>query len=301
MELLMRIEVIVPLEIPVVIRDNGSSDESWNTIENYRKNTTRLVKATKNQKNLGIDYNIFSVVEDCDTEFVWLLGDDDDFEDAVWEKITESIALFPDVALLYLNYSVWNSSLTKALSSGCITMSNEQYYKKGLQIFGCVAELMSFISCLVIKRESFLHSKESLPANFNNTAVDFVWCIAHMLRDQSAAYISESMIRYRSGDEDRGFSGLATLPYFGEICREFVKGNGLEVVRLQALDTALKRSIVSKTRLMRDSNSLSLCSRFKLYIKLAKEFRTRPYFWFKITPMFFVPWTLVKIMRKILR
>ena len=87
MELLMRIEVIVPLEIPVVIRDNGSSDESWNTIENYRKNTTRLVKATKNQKNLGIDYNIFSVVEDCDTEFVWLLGDDDDFEDAVWEKI----------------------------------------------------------------------------------------------------------------------------------------------------------------------------------------------------------------------
>lgn len=67
-----------------IIHDDRSSDETWNIISEYAQKYPNIIKATQNEKNLGVYGNINSVYKegintDCDI-LSWCSGDD------LWEK-----------------------------------------------------------------------------------------------------------------------------------------------------------------------------------------------------------------------
>lgn len=63
-------------DVLVVVRDNCSTNyDFWDFIEPYVKNYG--VEAHRNNTNIGGDANIARLFEDCETDWLWVIGDDD--------------------------------------------------------------------------------------------------------------------------------------------------------------------------------------------------------------------------------
>lgn len=74
--------------IEVCISNNGSTDNTREVVMKFKEKYPDLIKYNENKKNLGVDVNILKVVEMCDGDFIWTLGDDDNIiSDGVKEVI----------------------------------------------------------------------------------------------------------------------------------------------------------------------------------------------------------------------
>lgn len=63
------------LDFQICISNNCSTDETESIVQSY---IGRLpIKYHKNESNLGVARNVLKVIEMADSEFVWLIGDDD--------------------------------------------------------------------------------------------------------------------------------------------------------------------------------------------------------------------------------
>lgn len=78
------IEICKPLNVPIFISDNCSSDNTETIVENIKK-MYDYVFYKKLDLNKGIDFNMDSVIKSSTTEYSWLFSDDDEID-------TESIA-----------------------------------------------------------------------------------------------------------------------------------------------------------------------------------------------------------------
>ena len=78
----------------IVVQDNNSLDNTAQMIEQFSKNFPNLVYC-KNKYNIGANANILRAIENSDTEYTWVIGDDDiyDFNNCedVISKINSSI------------------------------------------------------------------------------------------------------------------------------------------------------------------------------------------------------------------
>jgi len=79
-ELESRLKELLPqltLEVIVQVFDNGSSDETPEIVRNYESQGVKLIRS---EFNVGGCRNIIRCIEDPETEWVWLMGDDDKIE-----------------------------------------------------------------------------------------------------------------------------------------------------------------------------------------------------------------------------
>lgn len=63
--------------IEICISDNGSTDNTREIILNYMKKYPDLIKYSKNEKDMGFDWNVYKVVNMAEGEFIWTFSDDD--------------------------------------------------------------------------------------------------------------------------------------------------------------------------------------------------------------------------------
>ena len=62
-------------EIEICISDNNSTDKTSEVIIDYENKLN--IKYNKNIENIGVAQNILKAVEMSDSEFCWIVGDDD--------------------------------------------------------------------------------------------------------------------------------------------------------------------------------------------------------------------------------
>jgi glycosyltransferase involved in cell wall biosynthesis len=89
------------IDFEVCVSDNSSTDETEEVV--CRAQEYMEIKYQKNPQNLGATKNFLSVVEMADSEFVWLLGDDDLLMPYALEEINDLIGKYPDVDFFYVN------------------------------------------------------------------------------------------------------------------------------------------------------------------------------------------------------
>lgn len=293
---LKKIDECIPCDVNVFIRDNGSSDQTLEQVKAYSSKTTRKIFLNENNQNKGIDYNIINVVRDANTDYVWLLGDDDLFTSDAYCKIKSVLDEDPNIGLIFCNYSIWDNNFEYCMCNAAISNNKNQYFNDGREIILIVGELLSFISCMVIKREQFISGLQSKPDSLTGTAVDFVWPISKILTKYSARYIAEPLIRYRAGDENRGFSWTnLTKPYLSAI--EPVV-NGRADLRVAVKQLCLERSLMGKIRASRIAGYLSLTGRLQVLISLFPVFFGFKVYWCRVVPWLLFPYILIKYMRQ---
>lgn len=90
------------LGIKIFVSDNASSDSTAEIIARYQARYPHLTSLHQHA-NLGYDKNHKSVIGMADSEFTWLLGDDDIVMGGALEKVLHALQANPDCDLMLLN------------------------------------------------------------------------------------------------------------------------------------------------------------------------------------------------------
>lgn len=143
--------------VSVIVSDNASTDGT----ESYMKD---LVSRHQNQiayyrinKNLGSAGNFEFVLSKCDSEYVYLMGDDDMLFTNSIDTMLNYISKFPTATFFHFNYILGNKSMTNFklqypyLRSGV----KNKYYNKGSDLIKEFFDGPSFMSSVLFKRETW--------------------------------------------------------------------------------------------------------------------------------------------------
>tara|TARA_B100001057_G_scaffold490690_1_gene579473 strand:+ start:561 stop:1589 length:1029 start_codon:yes stop_codon:yes gene_type:complete len=88
-------------QVDICISNNGSSDFTEEVIDEYKEKLPII--RSSNNKNIGIPRNFLKVVSMANSEFIWLIGDDDLLLPDSLKKSLELINLNKDVDFFYVN------------------------------------------------------------------------------------------------------------------------------------------------------------------------------------------------------
>lgn len=73
-----------------LVLDNNSSDNTYDVIKKWQENFSNI-KYQKNNYNLGISGNIAKAMEVANKDYVWIIGDDDNYDFTSWQEVETAI------------------------------------------------------------------------------------------------------------------------------------------------------------------------------------------------------------------
>lgn len=88
-------------EVQICISDNGSNKNTKKIVDNYIDNLQ--IKYHHFKKNMGRTKNYLNVINMADSQFTWLIGDDDLLLPNSIIKVLNLIQLNPDIDFFYIN------------------------------------------------------------------------------------------------------------------------------------------------------------------------------------------------------
>ncbi|MBW4693390.1 MAG: glycosyltransferase family 2 protein [Lyngbya sp. HA4199-MV5] len=95
-------------ECDITVYDNCSTDHTQAIIHEWQQvlgETT--LKSVRNQENIGGMRNLALCLSESSSRFTWTLGDDDPIDAGTIAFIIQTLRKYPDLGLLYLNYSAY--------------------------------------------------------------------------------------------------------------------------------------------------------------------------------------------------
>lgn len=77
--------------LEIIISDDCSTDTTWDVIVNYQKRYPKLIKAYRNDQNLGIFEHLESTWSKVNGDLIFYMAGDDEFCPGVFEKATKLV------------------------------------------------------------------------------------------------------------------------------------------------------------------------------------------------------------------
>ncbi len=122
----------------IVIQDNASPD-GYDTVisEALRKDYQSRISFRRNEINIGAVGNVLRLIENCDTEWLWLLGDDDITAVGAVEMVLTATLSYPDARYIEFS-SPWGTYQEKCTAFGtsglakCATFGNLLFLSSGV-------------------------------------------------------------------------------------------------------------------------------------------------------------------------
>jgi abequosyltransferase len=123
-------------ECDVIVYDNCSTDQTPAVISEWQPvfgGTT--LKSVRNQTNIGGMRNLALSLSESTSRFTWTLGDDDPVDDGTLAFIIQTLRKYPDLGLLYLNYSAYYTQLHQMNHDRWLPTDLEQQPVDGKTVF----------------------------------------------------------------------------------------------------------------------------------------------------------------------
>jgi len=141
--------------VEIVVVDGASTDNTSDVMEAYCAKH-KGIKYYREETNSGVDCDFDKAVTYAKGEYCWLLTDDDLLLPGAIAKVLLSVEGQPE--LVIVNAEVRNSDLSKTLEDRRLNTSTDIQYGKGdaEAFFSYAANYLSFIGCVVIRRECWL-------------------------------------------------------------------------------------------------------------------------------------------------
>lgn len=136
--------------VEVVISDDASTDATALTAEAYRSRF-RNFKFIAQPTNIGIDGNFLAVVAAATSPYIWLMGDDDRLEPGGIRRLLEAIDQWPQAVGFTLGVIDYDVTMTRPV--GIRATPPTQLMTGATAVFSSMAELLGFMSALVVKRD----------------------------------------------------------------------------------------------------------------------------------------------------
>lgn len=233
------IEQLIPqlltYKIPIYISDNDSQDHTRELVEKLQEKYP-FIFYSKNEKNMGPDYNFTKVLKMSNNQYSWLLGDDDRIEDGIIEKIMILINNYDYDAII-----VNGGCLDKMKMISRVNDIPSQVYCNPNSLLADLGWHMTWMSCLIFSRkmiDEVVH-KKYYDTNFLQFAIIFDYLAD---KNISVYWLSEVCV-YGASKElpawrkdtfkifvNRWYHIVSNLPqtYVGEVKKKCILDHGVK-------------------------------------------------------------------------
>jgi glycosyltransferase involved in cell wall biosynthesis len=182
--------------VELVVVDGASSDNTPEVMSEYISNYPEI-RYYREQENSGIDCDFDKAVGYASGKYCWLMADDDLIQPGSVERVLSAIN--DDVDLVVVDAEVRNSDLSETLEASRLKLDSDLVYEKGdhEKFFVDVANHLSFIGCVIIRRDFWLSRNRTL---YYGTVFIHIGVIFQMPPPELVRVISEPLVIIRYGN-----------------------------------------------------------------------------------------------------
>jgi glycosyltransferase involved in cell wall biosynthesis len=156
------LESIIPQvtdEVEIVIVDGASTDDTGNVVKRYAEGCKQINYILLPSKG-GVDQDFCEAVEHAKGEYCWLFSDDDLLKpDAISAVLKEVVKGY---SLIVVNAHLMTGDFSKVIENKRLLIdTNEVFSCSEMELlFNRVVTYMSFIGCVVIKRDLWMQREK---------------------------------------------------------------------------------------------------------------------------------------------
>lgn len=182
--------------VELVIVDGGSTDGSEALISRYCARDARI-KYRREPSNSGVDADFDKAVRYADSEYCWLMSDDDIVVPGAIETVMAALESRPDVVIV--NAEVRDKRLSTILKARQLEISRDRDYSASdhERFFADVGSYLSFIGAVVVRRDWWLGRER---AAYFGTLFVHVGVIFQQPAPERVKVIAEPLVRIRYGN-----------------------------------------------------------------------------------------------------
>ena len=192
-------------KLPVYISDNASTDDTSEVVYTFR-NFHEFTYYRRNDTNLGFSSNLNSVVLMAQSQYVWILGDDDLIIGSTAYKVIEAID--EDFDLIFLNRKIFSDSKQAVNVDRDLNIVRDNKYNSidHDKFLLDVGELIGCMSSYVFKRKLWFGTESIKEESF----LEFLHAkiILSNLADSKIKLIANPIILTREGNSSFSSSRL---------------------------------------------------------------------------------------------
>jgi glycosyltransferase involved in cell wall biosynthesis len=286
-------------DIEVVVSDDASPDDTVAVAESYRAKIPNF-KFIRQPVNLGLNGNILAVVAAATGDYVWLIGDDDRLEPRGAQRVLDAIDRWPGLCGLTLGVIDYDSTMQRRV--GIRDTPATQTIAGVGPVFGSIAELLGFLSALVVDRRKW----KAIASDPETGKVDHYYVHVHIVgkilgRDGLWGIVHEPCVGFRTENDQ-------FLEKFGWLGRLKVDVDAYEQLGSTILQNDDKARVAMRQRIF-DTHVMariinvktetgSTPELLKAVAFLAKNYGRLPRFWTRALPALLVPKWVIGTMRR---
>lgn len=280
-------------DVDLIICDNGSTDNTLEVIKPYQSHYTLY----RNETNLGADKNFELCVTRADSEYVWIIGDDDYLKDNAIEEILKKLNR-DNYACVFINFSLYDIKKQQEVLPKYVNV-NEDIQAKGISEFLEHTNIAAnFLSSVIHNKKCF----ESINVSkyYNTHFLQFA-VILDYVEDNKVLIIAEPFVINMGDSSERDVNiggGAVIIAYkIFSVVKHADSKYILPATRkkiLKAIHKTLKYRILSGKR-------LGLKITRPLLNNLISNFGIYPGFWLVDIPVLLIPNFIVTLIYKLYR
>lgn len=206
-----------PGTVEVLVCDNASSDATAELMARLQAAHPDL-RCLRSESNQGFDLNYLRCVEEARGEFVWVLGDDDEWLCGSAQRVLDELAAGADACLCLSQACDLNLNPVAVLSWYLDPAPPRVWSLRDrgdlVRYFDACARnagAFAFISVGILRRERFLQERELLGRAVGSGYVHLWGMMAYLRRPLTLHYIPEALVRNRMSDLHAGSFANADL------------------------------------------------------------------------------------------
>jgi abequosyltransferase len=272
--------------LEVVICDNGSTDNTQETVLLWQKNHPWIVYE-KFEKNVGPDRCFLRSIEIASGTFAWLMGDDDILEPNALQIILEK--LDPSLVGITVNRAAYDSTLQKRWLETIIGPRITTLFQEPSSCLKALFPLFGFLSAQIVRRSCWLSVTQEEDVTPYYNAYVLIYVIGRMIQKETKwLYLETPCVGWRS-DNDSFAKELGLLGRF----ELDIKGYTSIIKGLCPHNKALALSLLNRVcsiHFFAHVRKLKLFSS-NIFFFCFYHLKTIPSFWYKILPVLILPRT----------
>ena len=293
-------------EIEIVIVDGASTDNTAEVVAEYSAVFPNIVYFRRDEC-VGIDRDVLKAVELANGEYCWLMSDDDRLEPEALGYVLNEIANYSCLTGISVNITAYDSQMKYQIhavpSASGGRINSDHSFSDYEQCFATLGVHFGFLSGQIVNRRIWGTVVNGRVLDEFCNAWLLVYIIGKMLEYEPRwLYIHARLVAYRSGND----SFAARLGVYKR--QEITHVAYEKIVRQlfgyrskvydQVFHTILSDRMARSLAVIK-ADGCPIKIQVKLFILYLRQYWYFLLFWIKVVPIFFIPNTLFKYMRKI--
>ena len=194
-------------DVSLLISDNASQDNTENMLRPFSVQYPNVIEYVKQSKNIGPHANFYFGVREVNSEYVFLLGDDDIVSPYFISIILDLINKHKGVGLIHFNHIQISPdrSVIRLFQRNIQIGSLIVNYENGKSFIKNHLVSPSFMSSVVFRKECMLDGMENF---YHDDCFGYDWllCIYYGILKYPCVYYSIPLVIQRSGEQYKAYA-----------------------------------------------------------------------------------------------